>query len=52
LKRRKAAYEAAKKHRPERWRGKTRNWDPALEVYLNPDQKDKNLVRQTLKKAA
>jgi hypothetical protein len=23
-----------------------------LEVYLNPDQKDKNLVRQTLKKAA
>jgi putative transposase len=52
LKRRKAAYEAAKKRRPERWRGKTRNWEPVLEVYLNPDQKDKNLVRQTLKKAA
>jgi putative transposase len=52
LTQRKAVYEAAKKRRPERWRGKTRNWEPVLEVYLNPDQKDKNLVRQTLKKAA
>jgi len=52
LKRRKTVYEAAKKQRPERWRGKTRNWDPVHVVYLNPDQEDKNLVRQAIKKAA
>lgn len=52
LKRRKAVYESAKQQRPERWRGKTRNWDPVHVVYLNPDQKDKKLDRQALKKAA
>lgn len=52
LKRRKAVYEAARKQRPERWRGETRNWDPVHVVYLNPDQKDKKLDRQALKKAA
>jgi putative transposase len=52
LKQRKTVYEAAKKQRPERWRGETRNWDPVRVVYLNPDQKDKKLDRQALKKAA
>lgn len=52
LKQRKAVYEAAKKQRPERWRGQTRNWDPVHVVYLNPDKEDKKLDRQALKKAA
>lgn len=52
LKQRKTVYEAAKKQRPERWRGETRNWEPVCVVYLNPDRKDKKLDRQTLKKAA
>lgn len=29
-------YERAKKKHPERWSGKTRNWQPAKLVYLNP----------------
>lgn len=52
LKQRKTVYEAAKKQRPERWRGQTRNWDPVHVVYLNPDKEDKNLGRQAMKKAA
>lgn len=52
LKQRKTVYEAAKQQRPERWRGQTRNWDPVRAVYLNPDQKDKKLDRQAMKKAA
>jgi putative transposase len=52
LQRRKAIYEAAKQQRPERWRGKTRNWEPVHVVYLNPDKEDKNLGRQIVKKAA
>jgi putative transposase len=52
LKQRKTVYEAAKKQRPERWRGQTRNWDPVHVVYLNPDKEGKNLGRQAMKKAA
>lgn len=52
LKQRKTVYEAAKKQRPERWRGETRNWEPVRVVHLNPNQKDKKLNRQALKKAA
>jgi putative transposase len=52
LKQRQAVYEAAKKQRPERWRGNIRNWDPVRVVYLNPDKEDKNLGRQAMKKAA
>lgn len=52
LKRRNSVYEAAKRQRPERWSGTTRNWAPVQVVYLNPDQKDKNLDQQALKKAA
>lgn len=52
LKRRKAVYEAAKKQRPERWSGKTRNWEPILVVSLNPDNNDNHLNQSALKKAA
>ena len=30
-------YEAAKKDHPERWSGKTRNWESIRKVYLNPE---------------
>lgn len=36
LAQRKAVYEQAKAHHPERWSGQTRNWDPVTEVCLNP----------------
>jgi len=36
LAQRKAVYEQAKAHHPERWSGETRNWDPVTEVCLNP----------------
>lgn len=48
LKRREAVYEAARKRTPQRWSGKTRNWEPVAEVWLNPPKehqadKDKKL---------
>jgi putative transposase len=52
LRRRKSVYETAKRQHPERWCGEIRNWNPVQVVYLNPDQKDKNLEQQALKKAA
>lgn len=52
LERRKAVYEAAQKQRPERWSGKTRNWEPILVVSLNPDNNDNHLNQSALKKAA
>jgi len=36
LKQRKAVYETARLQNPERWSGKTRNWNPVEEVWLNP----------------
>jgi len=36
LKQRKDVYEAAKKEHPERWSGKTRNWNHESVVMLNP----------------
>ena len=33
-----AVYTAAKEKRPERWSGKTRNWEPVGAVMLNPDR--------------
>jgi transposase InsO family protein len=36
LKQRKAVYETARQQNPERWSGKTRNWNPVEEVWLNP----------------
>jgi transposase InsO family protein len=40
LARRKVLYEDAKSKRPERWSGKTRNWQPVQEVFLNPMKSD------------
>ncbi|RMH37251.1 MAG: IS3 family transposase [Gammaproteobacteria bacterium] len=37
LAKRKAVYETARKRHPERWSGPTRNWEPVVEVWLNPD---------------
>ncbi|RMR08709.1 Mobile element protein [Pseudomonas syringae pv. primulae] len=31
-------YERAKEKKPERWSGRTRNWEPIGTVLLNPDQ--------------
>ena len=36
LERREAVYEAARRQNPQRWSGKTRNWNPVEEVWLNP----------------
>ncbi len=41
LKRREAVYKAAKQRNPERWSGKTRNWNPVAEVWLNPPQENR-----------
>jgi len=38
LKARDKVYRRAKKNNPLRWSGKTRNWQPVGEVYLNPDK--------------
>ena len=35
---RNTVYQKAKEARPERWTGKTRNWEPVLEVALNPER--------------
>jgi hypothetical protein len=32
-----AVYAAARINRPERWSGRTRNWDPITDVTLNPE---------------
>jgi putative transposase len=39
LAKRTIVYETAKSRHPERWSRATRNWQPILEVHLNPDQK-------------
>jgi len=49
LARRKRVYEQAKLEKPERWSGEIRNWEPAAEVYLNPEKQEQGLVE---KKAA
>jgi len=36
LEQRQAVYEDAKRQNPQRWSGKTRNWCPVAEVWLNP----------------
>lgn len=36
LEKRQKLYEAAKARNPQRWSGKTRNWKPVDEVWLNP----------------
>jgi len=34
-------YANARAHKPERWSGKTRNWQPAGPVWLNPERKSR-----------
>ena len=51
LKRRKALYEVAKQRNPGRWSGKTRNWKPVAEVWLNPPKNIQAEKRQELKAA-
>jgi len=38
LAQRQKVYERAKQKHPQRWSGKTRNWDTIEEVYLNPEE--------------
>jgi len=38
LTRRRAVYAAAQARNPQRWSGRTRNWDPVETVYLNPER--------------
>ena len=42
LKNRRSVYQKAKKKHPERWSGKTRNWDYIDEVNLNPEKIKQN----------
>ena len=44
LEQRQQLYEEAKNQRPDRWSGKTRNWEPVKTVYLNPGKPVKKEV--------
>lgn len=44
LEQRRQLYEAAKNQYPERWSGKTRDWEPVKTVYLNPGKPMKKEV--------
>lgn len=44
LNKRKLLYKKAREKNPNRWTGKTRNWDVVTEVYLNPLQNKKEVV--------
>ena len=39
LENRKAVYEQARRHHPERWAGAIRNWTPVGAVLLNPERR-------------
>ena len=51
LARRATVYEAARQRHPERWSGKTRNWNPVAEVWLNPPKEHQPDKKQDLKVA-
>ena len=51
LKQRDAVYEAARERNPEHWSGKTRNWNPVTEVWLNPPKENQVEKPQDLKVA-
>ncbi len=51
LKQREAVYEAARQQNPQRWSGSTRNWNPVIEVWLNPAKHNQAKERQDLKAA-
>ena len=42
LARRHELYERAKENKPERWSGRTRNWEPIGTVLLNLDREQQN----------
>ena len=46
LKQREAVYKTARQRNPERWSGKTRNWNPVTEVWLNPPKENQTVKRQ------
>lgn len=50
LEKRKALYEEAKERNPARWSGETRNWEPVIQVWLNPPKEHQEKV--SLKKQA
>ena len=51
LERRKAVYESARQQNPKRWSGKTRNWNPVGEVWLNPPKEHQAEKEQESKAA-
>jgi hypothetical protein len=48
---RQEVYERARRHHPSRWSRQTRNWNPVLQVQLNPEKKKTTDVH-LFKKAA
>jgi hypothetical protein len=46
LERRRQIYDAARSQHPERWSGKTRNWNPVTTVRLKMGQREKFAARQ------
>ena len=42
LTKRDQVYQTARAKYPQRWSGKTRNWEPIKEVLLNPDKANEN----------
>jgi len=51
LQQREAVYAAARQRNPGRWSGKTRNWNPVTEVWLNPPKENQTEKGQNLKAA-
>ena len=51
LKQRDTVYEAARERNPERWSGKTRNWNPVATVWLNPPKENQAEKNQDLEAA-
>ena len=46
---RKTVYESARQQNPQRWSGKTRNWNPVEEVWLNPPKEHQAEKNRNLK---
>ena len=51
LKQRDVVYEAARQQNPQRWSGKTRDWNPVTEVWLNPPKENQAEKERNLKAA-
>ncbi len=51
LEQRRAVYESARLRNPQRWSGRTRNWNPVEEVWLNPP-KEHQAEKEQKSKAA